>query len=1120
MVNRKTNIQRTKKERKNFMPTIDMSKILGDQKTHTYNLKTDHDVVLTELETTFLDSVDVKISGNTLTMTFLGIQTHLKFTNIPNLSTISLNVYHEEGYHHNDYLNKTFQNLVDDLDVDTWTVSKNKATGSDFDDIIVMNDPTEYSNGYSINANGGDDEITGTEFADTITGGAGQNTINLYTKENFGDDTVVLTKGEKLTLLVKDLDAGDTYEEFTTAGFVGKDLVVDVYSDKDKTNKTGSIKVKNFMTKDVMTDDGWFRLTDNNETIPQNLRATENLVNLTTKSFNGTWVNDNVDASDFRLKKGNTPIMPGDDNYKPTLKGVTISLGDAATKNTAIGSDYADTIKGGNDVDDITGGKGNDTITGGKGLNNIHYSTGDGADTYTVTSGENLGIHLEDLSVGAVDIKYGKSNKDVQIVYNETDSITLKNFASKDITSSAVLYGQGEEAPVDLKQDIYVYTQTDKSFTGTWMNDTIDATTAEKNVTLKGGNGENVIMAGKGNDTLIGGTGQDTLIGGDGNDKLTGGADTDYFAFDPTAAKLGIDTITDATAEDGILINDLGGTFTADQLSYVKNGNNLEIYYTNDVENLDPNKKIVVQNHFKKSEEERIDLVSVNGELVKISEQAIVVKGSGKIDGTEKADNIIGSEKADTIKAYEGDDTINAKEGNDKIYGGKGDDRINAGAGKNSIFYSLGDGDDTIEYGGEDAHDTLVFDKGTEVTAEYSGNDLLVTYSGDNKQGHFENTITIEDFKTNASVEFVKIGSVTKSIDDYLPEAPENEYHISSEDVGQEFNLAEGNNTVIFDDAPILGYGNTLISANTAGNGYTDTIDFRGLNEEDKGVNLMDSSLRIYGSYEDGYTDDLWLDATAYPGAPGDGDILYKDFYKSTAGNVVIRDNDRTYAAKGYNSAQNLALDADTLNRVVAIKAEEGTSNVTSNGNYNHITTFGGAELNYTYNGGSDSVWSLEFNTDDTYNVNLNSQTTLNIADWGGDDDTLAITVSNQDYLDNNLRVLFNVENDGSYSEGRYMLTLANNVDKDSLASAAAPEAALTYGGINVSGNSNDIETVTVNGSEVDVDAWRGAIATNVVGWLTNEAHQYDSVADALAGCEDPTAIAELVACYTGYNPA
>ena len=104
------------------------------------------------------------------------------------------------------------------------------------------------------------------------------------------------------------------------------------------------------------------------------------------------------------------------------------------------------------------------------------------------------------------------------------------------------------------------------------------------------------------------------------------------------------------------------------------------------------------------------------------------------------------------------------------------------------------------------------------------------------------------------------------------------------------------------------------------------------------------------------------------------------------------------------------------------------------------------------------------------------------------------------------------------------MLTLADNVDKDSLAVAANPALTLTSG-INIggnrdSGNTSSIETVTVNGSEVDVDAWRGAIATNVVGWLTNEAHQYDSVAEALAECTDQTAIAELVACYTGYNPA
>jgi hypothetical protein len=63
------------------------------------------------------------------------------------------------------------------------------------------------------------------------------------------------------------------------------------------------------------------------------------------------------------------------------------------------------------------------------------------------------------------------------------------------------------------------------------------------NDTINGGDGDDIIDGENGNDILSGGNGADTLRGGNGNDTLTGGAGPDRFSGGP-----GTDTATDLTA--------------------------------------------------------------------------------------------------------------------------------------------------------------------------------------------------------------------------------------------------------------------------------------------------------------------------------------------------------------------------------------------------------------------------------------------------------------------------------------------------------------------------------------------------------------------------------------------
>ena len=496
-----------------------------------------------------------------------------------------------------------------------------------------------------------------------------------------------------------------------------------------------------------------------------------------------------------------------------------------------------------------------------------------------------------------------------------------------------------------------------------------------------------------------------------------------------------------------------------------------------------------------------------NDQLLGYNGDDIILAGAGNdiVKGGNGNDKISGQSGTNKLYGEAGNDTITGGTGTDHIYGGKGNDVINAGKGTNYIYYSPGDGNDIVKYSG--GKDTLVFDKGTTVTAAYSGNDLKVTYSGKN----YKNIITISNYKKQKSVQAIKIGTVTKTVDKYLNNGSVTQ--IKSSDVGKTFNLAVGNNTVTFANEPNIGMGNTIISANTAGNGFTDTIKIEQLS-------IMGKTLAIYGNPdgESGYTNDLWIDATV-PYSSGEGDFVYKNFYTATAPSLIIQDKDRTYRAKGYNTVQaDLDLSELSGNNITLIKASEGTNFVTSNSGYNIISTFGGASLEYTYGGGHDFVNSLEYGeggrfVDDAYNVDLSGSAAVIISDGSGEDTLLVSGVEASD-----LRLLFDVEYSyGSYvCSNHFILTKQSNSNLDMLATATAT-ASVFVNGINVFGGYNGtIETIaTDDDNEIAVADWQESIKDKVKLWFQANGG-YSSVAEAIE--QNAPNLDQLLNCYQGYD--
>lgn len=723
-----------------------------DKAYYTYNLKNYDDVAFIYNSNLADDFTYVNLSGSTLTVTVCNIVTY-KFTNMkPNMPII---IKKDDETSQFEGTFQTFYNTFETY----WIPQRgNSVQGTIMADNIAF-DGYNRPKGLNVNGGVGNDTIVGTDQADTINGGEDDDSIS----GGSGNDVIIGGKGA-------DTISGDAGNDKLTGGkdadtfkFVSGQGI-DTITDADNTDTiqitnvdSGDLSfVRNKNNLEIYYAEG----DEANKIVVQNYfskKAEQRVENLVTHDN----ANDSISAHNIiTVGSGKISGLPGD--VADTIKG-------------SAGADVI-TALGGNDT--IYNSKGNDKLTGGVGNNTYKYETADfDTDTIILTKGEHATIDLSVLGINEGDVDYAFEKGSMKIITAE-GTIILQNFGKSDITTgengAGVIVKFADNPSVDLRNEVY-NVEISANYTGNWQDENISVkNTVTRGLTINGAGGNDTITASSFADVLIGGDGDDVLEGGLKNDKLTGGKGADTFLFDGSTAPqgqgtevgIGIDTITDADINDTIRINNFN--VNSEYFACTKNGKNLEIYY--DYRN--PNNKIVVQNYFGQKAGQRVDSFIVGGEELHLENQVIKSMGlGGAFTGTDHPDYAVGF--AGNIKGFEGNDTIIASDRNDNIWGGLGDDSIDPGAGKNNIYYSLGDGNDTIDYEyGEEANDTLVFDKGIEVTASYGeGEDednLIVTYSGTKNGTDYENTITIIDHKDEENVKYVKIGTVTKSIDEFI----------------------------------------------------------------------------------------------------------------------------------------------------------------------------------------------------------------------------------------------------------------------------------------------------------------------------------------------------------------
>ena len=683
--------------------------------------------------------IKYKLSGTTEERT-LTIKDYFTSVNATSTKSSLKNVHYRLGFDHDG-------SFIDNTEIHNLTITekKNKRTGTKFSEIIDFSGVTD--TGYTIYAGGGNDIIYGTQKDDIIygqdgndyiignagndilIGGKGQNTYTFETGD--GADTINLTKKETARLSMNVVDKDNM-------SFTLDDKGNAIITYDNTAENTESVTLKGFAKKNI-TNGAAIDIHDDDEYISdQDLAADITWDKTVTKSYKGSYLNENIDASGYKIIDKKTDAVV---EWNDKLKGLTIN-GNSGNDNIT-GSDYIDTIKAGKGaINTITGGKGNDKLYAGtdEGSNTtFNFSAGDGHDTVYGGKGNDTlnfnDIAADDIEFERVKNKKGKNTNDLIIRYNHNDegvaqdSVLIKNYYDKkgSIVSSIrninisdnvynnILAETGTFVPGYPTGGLYRITGTDN-------NDIIFATPTTDGLyqNIDAGDGDDIIYTSSSTTSIKTGEGNNTvflsdpesghtnvLYTGSGDDTIYG-AETQNITYvfaggesNTTAGNLGSDTYY---YRGGSLDLQCYKKDMYDHSLFTRTGNDLTYRYQYSA--------LTIKDYFLLSEAEqnkfRLQIHDTENHVETLTFNEFAEMRGGALDyvSNNATDNYIISEET----------TITGTDNNDLIIGtgiGTGTDKqtINAGAGNDIIYCSddikcsvdCGSGNDTI-YGSNNSN--------------------------------------------------------------------------------------------------------------------------------------------------------------------------------------------------------------------------------------------------------------------------------------------------------------------------------------------------------------------------------------------------------------------------------
>ncbi|MHB0767826.1 calcium-binding protein [Bradyrhizobium sp. 5.13L] len=240
--------------------------------------------------------------------------------------------------------------------------------------------------------------------------------------------------------------------------------------------------------------------------------------------------------------------------------------------DTIMGEDGDDVISGGGGADILIGGAGddiiqgdagNDTLDGGSGNDSLAGGVGDdviiaagGDDSLFGGAGNDMladGLGSDRAQGDAGDDHFLVAADEANDAYDGGDGLDTIDFSAA--TESVVVNlgsgtAEGRETGHDMVADV-------ERIIGGSGDDHVDAGSMTADVTMSGGNGNDLLEGGVGDDTVFDGSGSDAVSAGGGNDHVVADADAANDSYD---GGTGEDTLDYSTATLSVTVDVAGGT--------------------------------------------------------------------------------------------------------------------------------------------------------------------------------------------------------------------------------------------------------------------------------------------------------------------------------------------------------------------------------------------------------------------------------------------------------------------------------------------------------------------------------------------------------------------------------
>lgn len=615
----------------------------------------------------------------------------------------------------------------------------------------------------------GDDKLYGGDGDDIIIGGKGDDQL----QGEKGNDTYIYNLGDGQDIIRNyDRDANRHDVLKLGAGITIDSIQVSRNSDDLKLtfNENDSITVKSYFygdavygyqLNDIIFDDGTNLDVDAIKSLTLQGADQNDII----KGFSHADTISGGAGNDELYGDNGDDVLQGDSGNDELYGG----KGNDYLK----GGDGDDELDGGDGDDILVGGKGDDYLEGESGNDTYIYNLGDGHDTIRNYDRNSNRQDVLILGVGITiaSMQVSRSNDDLELTFNNNDSITVKNYFQGDATYGYhlddIIFDDGTSLNVDAIKalslqgtdqndiikgfshaDIIVGGAGDDKIYGESGDDTLIGGTGDDY--LRGDYGDDVLQGGEGDDELDGGDGNDELDGGDGNDKLDGGRDDDTliggkgddyleggYGNDTYIYNLGDGHDTIKNYDRGSNRQDilkLGVGITIDSMQVSRNDDNLELAFND-------NDSIIVKDYFYGDADYGYHLNNIVFEDgTSLDVEAIKTLS---LQSTDQDDILNGFNRADTISGGAGDDELAGGNGDDILIGGTGNDYLKGDSGNDTYFYSLGDGQDIIDNYDRSSTSQDVLKLGEEITADgvwisKEGRDLKLDFLDD------DGSVTIE----------------------------------------------------------------------------------------------------------------------------------------------------------------------------------------------------------------------------------------------------------------------------------------------------------------------------------------------------------------------------------------